>query len=415
MNDRILHVPRRFTHREWGGTETVVWQIALRQKAAGGRPEIHTSRAVDPRPREERDGIPIRRYRYCYPFFGLTPAEIASLDKKGGNLLSLSLFLGLLLRPGLRLIHAHVTKRMGGEALTAARWRRKPCVVHLHGNHFDVPAAEAESLAAAQRGHFEWGRPFGAFFRSRRLLEEADGVICVGYAEYEAARRTLPHDRVHYLPNGVNPAAFAGGDRAAGRSRAGLPEGAWVAGCISRIDPQKNQMLLIEALALLGGRQNGWHLLLAGPVTDPVYEQALRRRLRETGLEESVAWLPAVAPESREQRDLLAALDCFVLPSRHEPFGIVVLEAWAAGLPVAVARVGGLIRLVEESRTGLFFETGDPAGCARVLSLLRAQPSLAAQLAGQGRELCARDYSWNTAHQKLEEIYAAAQLHHSHR
>ncbi len=91
--------------------------------------------------------IPVRRYPYRYPFLGLDAAQRAQLDKKGGNLISLRLFRYLVAARDVRLYHAHTLKRLGGEVFTAARLRKKPFVVTLHGGVFDVPAAEREHMA----------------------------------------------------------------------------------------------------------------------------------------------------------------------------------------------------------------------------------------------------------------------------
>lgn len=178
--DRIIHVPRRFVAEEWGGTETVILEISRQQQRAGWKPEIHTSMALASQRRNEISGVPVRRYPYCYPFFGLTAADRVSMDKKGGNLLSLSLFTYLLRVPDVRLFHAHALKRLGGEVRTVARLRRKPLVVSLHGGVFDVSAAELDTMLKPIANETEWGKPFGALFGSRRVLEEADQVVCEG-------------------------------------------------------------------------------------------------------------------------------------------------------------------------------------------------------------------------------------------
>jgi glycosyltransferase involved in cell wall biosynthesis len=411
---RILHVPRRFALDEWGGTESVIYNLCKQQQALGQHPEIHTSRALAPIPREVWRDIPIRRYRYCYPFLGLSEAEVHSLDKKGGNLLSLDLFAHLLAARGVRIYHAHVLKRMGGAVLTAARLRNKPCVVTLHGNIFDVPAAEAASIVEAQAGHFEWGKPFGALFRSRHLLDDADAVLCVGFSEYEKARAALAHDRVYHLPNGVTAAAFAEGDRAAGRHALGWPQDAIGFGCLSRIDPQKNQLLLVEAFAALvaADPRRPFRLLLGGPVTAPAYQQELLDLIRRCQLESHVTLHPAVVAESALHRNLLAALDAFVLPSRHEPFGIVILEAWAAGLPVIASNIGGLAKLVSHEQDGLHFPTGDAVALTAALSRLADDSGLCRALAAAGQVTVARDYTWQAVSARLEEIYQTCEARH---
>ena len=95
-SSRIIHVPRRFVAEEWGGTETVILEIARQQQLAGAQAEVFTSMALAKRREEAIGGVPVRRFPYCYPFFGLSPEDKAAMDKKGGNLLSLSLFAALL-------------------------------------------------------------------------------------------------------------------------------------------------------------------------------------------------------------------------------------------------------------------------------------------------------------------------------
>ena len=243
----IVHVPRRFVAHEWGGTETVVLEIAKQQRAAGNHPLIITSMALADRRDDEIAGIPIRRYPHTYPFFGLSAADRAAMDKKGGNLLSLSLLRALLREPDVRLFHAHALKRLGGTVRTAARWRKKPYVVSLHGGIFDVPAAELSDLTKPIQGKFEWGKPFGALLGARKVLVDADHVICVGESEAQKAKAALPHDRVSYLPNGVDCARFTTGDGARFRQQHDIPAGAFLVLNISRIDAQKNQLSLIEA------------------------------------------------------------------------------------------------------------------------------------------------------------------------
>ncbi len=411
---RILHIPRRFALDEWGGTESVIYNLCKQQQAHGQHPEIHTSRALAPVPREVWRDIPIRRYRYCYPFFGLTAAERHALDKKGGNLLSLDLFWHLLAARDVRIYHAHVLKRMGGAVLTAARLRHKPCVVTLHGNIFDVPAAEAASIVEAQQGHCEWGKPFGALFRSRHLLDEADAVLCVGFSEYEKAKAALGHGRVHHLPNGVTPEAFAAGDRAAGRQALGWPEDVIGFGCLSRIDPQKNQLLLVEAFAaLVAARPRQEHrLLLGGPVTAPGYLEEIKSLIGRHRLEALVTLHPAVVAESSQHRNLLAALDGFVLPSRHEPFGIVILEAWAAGLPVIASNIGGLAQLVSHERDGLHFPAGDAAALCAALVRLAGDAGLRRAHAAAGLAKMTGHYTWAAVDARLEQIYQLAEARH---
>ncbi len=406
---RIIHVPRRFVAHEWGGTETVIAEMLREQARTGGQPEIHTSLALSDTRRETWNGLEIFRYPYCYPFFGLNAAQQRAMDKKGGNLLSWSFFRGLWRRPDVRLFHAHALKRLGGEVFTVARLRRKPFVVTLHGGVFDVPAVEMAQLTEAQAGKFEWGRAFGALLRSRRILHEADAVICVGASEAEKAREQLGHDRVHHLGNGVNPDRFAGGDRMAWRQQHGLPAGAVVFACISRLDPQKDQLTLVDAFDQVAALRPDVHLVLAGPATAAVYVEQLETRLAASPFAERIHKLDAIDPSGRDLADALAGIDVFVLPSRHEPFGIVVLEAWSAGRPVIVSRVGGLQALVAEGRTGAFFAAGEAEELAARMRELATDESKRTAWGRAGEAEARSRHTWAQVTARTEEIYQAAE------
>jgi glycosyltransferase involved in cell wall biosynthesis len=409
----IIHVPRRFVAKEWGGTETVILEISKRQKLAGWLPEIYTSLALSDSRNESIDGIPIRRFDYCYPFFGLSESERSAMDKKGGNLLSLSLFGALFGKPDVRLFHAHAIKRLGGEVMTAARLRGKPFVVTLHGGVFDVPAAERQRVQQAGEGKFEWGKPFGALFGSRRLLDNADHVICVGQGEYDEATKRLGHGRISLLPNGVDLEKFTRVPLGF-RARHGIAPDAFLILCLSRIDAQKNQLTLLEAFARFRRVEPRAFLVMAGPETQPDYAQQLKDSTHDNNLDGCVRILPAFAHDDADLVGAYHACDVFVLPSVHEPFGIVVLEAWASRKPVVVSRIGGLATLVEEGKTGLFFDPNKPNAAEELASKLQTlleRPELRRDLGIGGFEEARRRYAWPVIAEQLETIYRTAEEH----
>ncbi len=404
---KIIHVPRRFAQEKWGGTESVILNLCRQQQKRGLSPEIHTSKALSRFEREEWNGLPIRRYGYMYPYFPLSKRDREAYDLKGGNLVSWSLYRALLREKDVRVFHAHALKRLGGEVLTAAKKLGKPCVVTIHGNCFDVPDSEQASLNGDDEGpHFEWGKILGMYFGSRRLLDEAHAVVCVGHSEFEAASEKLGHDRVYYLPNGVNLEPFARGNRETCRTKLGFKETDIVFGCVSRVDPQKGQHLMLEALERLLPAHPKAAVVIAGPVTDPEYGKSLATRAEALG--DRVRLLPAVEPESEKHASLLAAFDTFVLPSRHEPFGIVVLEAWASRKPVIASEVGGLVRLIDEGRDALHFESGNADELAAAMKRLIDEPRVGSALAGYGYEKVTEKYTWDRIYDRMEQIYAAA-------
>lgn len=411
---RIVHVPRRFVAEEWGGTETVILEISRQQQRAGAQPEVFTSLALARERKEQIHGVPVRRFPYCYPFLGLSRADRAALDKKGGNLLSLSLLRALVSVPDVRLFHAHALNRLGGTVRTAARLRGKPFVVSLHGGVFDVPEAERTQMLRPIANKPEWGRVFGALLGSRRLLEDADQVICVGRTEAEKAKARLGHDRVAYLPNGVDTAKFALADGDAFRSKHAIPRGAFLVLNVSRIDAQKNQRLLLEAFARLRSACPEAFLVVVGPETQPDYAAQLREFIGAKGLADCVRLLPGMRHDDPDLVAAYHACDAFVLPSRHEPFGIVVLEAWSAGRPVVASAVGGVKTLIRDGETGLLFDpeaTDASDALERSLRRLARDPALRRSLGQAGRAEARTCYDWREIHCQLEALYERAEVH----
>ncbi len=418
QNTTVIHVPRRFVAHEWGGTETVVLEISKQQKAAGLHPAIITSMALAGRTSDEIAGIPVHRYPHLYPFFGLSADQKAAMDKKGGNLLSISLFRALIKAPNVRLFHAHALKRLGGTVRTAARWQKKPYVVSLHGGIYDVPAAELSDLTKPIQGKIEWGKPLGALLGARDVLNDANHVICVGDSEAQKAKAALPHDRISYLPNGVDCQRFLTGDGPRFRQQHNIPSGAFLLVNISRIDTQKNQLGLLEAFAQFHPTAPGSRLVLIGPETQPAYAAKLREFIASNNLFAAVTLIPGLSNESGSLVDAYHAADAFVLTSRHEPFGIVVLEAWCAGRPVIASRVGGLQTLIKSSETGLFFDPDAPDAATQLaaqFTALHSNPGLRQALGEKGRTEALASYDWSRITARLETIYQQAEANAAQR
>jgi glycogen(starch) synthase len=104
----------------------------------------------------------------------------------------------------------------------------------------------------------------------------------------------------------------------------------------------------------------------------------------------------------------VAAADAVVLPSRYEPFGIVALEAAAAGAPLVTSTAGGLGELVEDGCTGVSFAPGDVAGIARAVRTVLDDPAAAAGRAAAARARLATDFDWQRIAVATAEVYAAA-------
>ncbi|MER5551837.1 glycosyltransferase [Streptomyces sp. NPDC002793] len=178
------------------------------------------------------------------------------------------------------------------------------------------------------------GRPLTRGTRELYLRTERLGAATVAVSDTVAGRLRdwgVPAARIHTVPNGIDVADFRfdGARRRATRALLQLPEAAFVVGGVGRLVPGKRFDLLIRAVAALPG---AW-LVLAGDGPEAVPLRALAARLGVTG---RVRFLgecgtTGAAPDIPA---VLSGIDAFVSVSREESFGLAVVEALAAGLPV---------------------------------------------------------------------------------
>ena len=398
---KIVHVARRFTTAAWGGTESVVTSLVREQLAQGHGASLLCTAALDRPGQDVVMGVPVQRLRFTYARFPLGRKGRAALDRKGGNPLSASLLWRLLREPGVDVLHCHTMQRLAGEVRWAARQRGIPYVVQLHGGGFAVPAVEVAEMLAPARGSLDWGKVPSALLRTRRFLRDADLVLVLSREELESARARLPATRVEQLPNGVDPSWLAAGCRTRGRVALGIPPHAPVALTVARLDPQKGQELIPEVLAAIPDL----HAVAVGPVTVPGYDHTVRERARGLGVADRLHLVGALPPESEALADAFAAADLFLLPSRHEPFGIVALEAWAAGLAVVASAVGGLAELVRDGVDGRLVPADQAAALAAAVAGLVGAPETARAWGEEGRRRVRCDYAWPAVAARLDALY----------
>jgi glycosyltransferase involved in cell wall biosynthesis len=407
-----LQIVRRVVPGEWGGIETVVINTARRLPTFGFSASVLATRALASSDHDDVFGVPVRRFDYFYPVLGLTQAERLALDAKGGNPVSMPLYRALLSWPDPAVVHVHTAGRLAGIARSAARRRGIPYVVTLHGGHFTTPPEEAAAMARQTRGRLDYGRVFGLVFGARRFLRDAAAVMCVSREECVAARRRLPGQRVLHVPNGVNVQSLEGGDGRRFRAAHDLGTSRVVL-CVARIDYQKNQVALVRALPRIREAIPSAVCVFVGPVTVPAYGDLIRSEAERAGVMGAVRFVGPLPPESPALADAYAAADVFVLPSIHEPFGIVVLEAWSATKPVVVSRVGGLVDLIEDGQTGLMADPHEPRSFADAVTRLLGDGPFAAGLARAGREKV-ESFGWQSTTSRIAEVYESV-LEQSHR
>lgn len=402
---KIVHVTRRFVKAKWGGTETAVLESCKKLNALGHETNIVCPRALATADQEEIEGVDVQRTSYFYPYLGLSKDSLLQLDMRGGNLFSFALWKHLLKLDSLDLLHLHTGKRLGGIVRQVAKTRRIPYVVTLHGGVIDVPAEEKASLIAPTNGSFEWGKILGWWVGSRRVLDDAAAILCVGRSEQVAMQRKYPGKRVVYMPNGVEPKRFSVGNGTAFRQKHHIKPLAPVILNVGRIDSQKNQLAVVEALPAILRHAPELVAVFIGHITDPHYFEKIKNRAFELGVENSIRLIPGLDSASTELVDAYHAASIFVLPSQHEPFGIVILEAWAAGLPVIANRVGGIPGFVNEGEDAVLVDVKARGEFQREVVRLLIDRKRALELARRGQDRAWKEFSWTEIARQLNQVY----------
>jgi len=170
-----------------------------------------------------------------------------------------------------------------------------------------------------------------------------------------------------------------------------------------RLVYEKGVQDLLAAVPRLRRRHPGLRVVVAG--TGPA-EAELRERARALRLGRAVAFAGFMT--DADLAALVAAADCAVVPSRYEPFGMVALEAGAAGTPVVAADVGGLAEVVADGRLGLRFPAGDPAALAGAVGRLLADPDLGRRLVRAGQDALATEHGWDRVAERTVAVYRRA-------
>ena len=392
---KIAHIVRRFTFSEWGGTESVVWNIARQQKAQGLTPEILCTAALDKAGTEVIEGITIRRFPYFYPYIPMPERDKIALDKKGGNPLAPELMKALK-QGAFDIFHIHAGGRLANYSLRLAGKLSVPALMSLHGGSCAIPEQEMALMLKPLRHKLSYGGIIDRIFRTRFVPEsKADLLLALSMEEVSRLQSRYPGKKVELFPNGILHRELPeAGDF---RKKYNIPEDKKLLLCISRVDYQKNQKILLELLK----KHDDTHLLLIGPVTAQWYLDEILSEAKNAGISARLTVIPGLPPDSLELLQALKTAYCFILPSRHEPFGIAALEALDAGVPLIAARVGGLRDFLIDGSNALLFDDNDTAG---LLEAYRKIEILREKLISGGTATAA-EYNWQSISAKLTNIY----------
>lgn len=278
------------------------------------------------------------------------------------------------------LVHTNSAK-MHLLAGTAARLRRLPLVWHMR-DLLTEPGARAWLERAV-----------------RRLRPEVIAISKAVAAQFEG----LPC-RVHIIPNGIPLDRFLPGPAPDGlREQLGLPEDAPVAVIVGRLTPWKGHQTLLRAWREVVANVPQARLLIVGEVAfwEESYAGDLRALADDLGIAESVHW----SGFREDVPDLLRLANLLVLASTDEPFGRVLIEAMAIGLPVVATASGGVPEIVIDGETGLLVPPGEPGALGDAIATLLANPLQATEMGAAGRRRALERFDVRRVAREVGQVY----------
>ncbi|WP_433791226.1 glycosyltransferase family 4 protein [Actinoplanes sp. CA-252034] len=386
---RILMLSWEYPPLLVGGLGRHVHALATTLVRAGHEVTVVTRHAPGALLEEYTEGVRVVR----------APDDPPAFDVTGGNLLAWAVaFNHTLTRAAL-----HATRTGGFDVVHAHDWLVAHTAVTLR-EHLDVPLVA--TIHATESGRHQGYLP-SAHNRTiddveRWLAAEAVRVIvCSGYMRHEISRLfDVPPDRVDVVPNGVDALRWRARPRAVAAARSRYAGDGPLVSYAGRLVYEKGVQHLIDAVPTLRSRFPGLRLVIAG---DGPYRPDLETRASGTPEVSFTGFLGG-----HELTALMGASDCYVVPSIYEPFGMVALEAAAAGTPVAVAGTGGLDEIVDHGVTGVKFAPGDPAALAETTGWVLGDRDFARSLALRARERVRSDFNWPAIADRTATVYDRA-------
>ncbi|MCI0359948.1 MAG: glycosyltransferase family 4 protein [Planctomycetaceae bacterium] len=274
------------------------------------------------------------------------------------------------------LVHLH--SRRGADLFggLAGRWGRWPVVL---SRRVDTP--ESRLVCAVK---------YRLFDRVIAISECIERVLRAG---------GVPASKLRCVHSGVDPAPFEQpADRGWVCREFGAAESDLLVGLVAQLIPRKGHAVLLEAMEHLRAGFPHLRLILfgRGPLQANLREEISRRDLtRQVQLAGFRPDLPRIVP----------ALDLVVHPALAEGLGVALIQAAAAGVPIVGARAGGIPEIVRHDENGLLVEPGDSMALAAAMKRLLTDEPLRRRLGDAGRDLVARQFTYDRMVAGNLEVY----------
>lgn len=218
-----------------------------------------------------------------------------------------------------------------------------------------------------------------------------------------AVTNQVKEQMIEFIPFKVRPKIellYLGSDEIGEQNKMQLSANGFKIGMVGRINKDKGQHLLIEAVKILKEKGLNIHIYIVGSPMQESYLEELKKDVKKKGIENKVEFLGFV----NNPLGFYKACDTIVLASRRETFGLVLIEAMKCGVSVIGANSGGVVEIIDNKETGLLFESQNAESLVQAIELLYKDEKLREKIAKAGQEKSNRLFSNKLQLPKLADI-----------
>jgi glycogen(starch) synthase len=389
---RVLMLSWEYPPVVVGGLGRHVHALSIALAAAGHEVTVVTRHAAGAPLEETLDGVRVVRAPEDPPLFPLATPSLLAWTMAFNHTLT---------RAALRAAE-------GGEfdVIHAHDWLVTHTAVTLK-EHLDIPLVA--TIHATEAGRHQGWLP-GEMNKCIHSVEwwlaheAARVLVCSEYMKWEVTRLLeLGPGKVDVIPNGVDDRVWQAPPRDVAAARSRFAGAGPLIGFAGRLVYEKGVQHLVGAVPRLREEHPGLRVVIAG---DGPYRPELQDEARRLKLQRAVSFTGFMT--ERELPAIFAATDATVVPSLYEPFGMVALEAAAAGAPLAVAATGGLAEIVQPGVTGVTFPHSDPDALATAVGSLLSDEVFARRVAREAKTMVSERYGWATIADRTANGYRAA-------